>query len=258
MFLPGPIQDDLMPVRPIDAIRGGAARGIRLIIGSNMHEGTMFVHPENTGFPNSWTMITQMLEKNGHADALPAMVKFYHPSGNDSFKVFTDSARSMASSTPPLKGDVRQLGGDPFIRFATDYAFEMPAVKVATAQKQYTPDVWMYRYELITKSGVETGWKASHAFELPAVFCNKDHEFSHFVFDGEPEEVFEKIAGQIHGRWVNFVKTGEPALPGCAPDWPRFEGADSPVMIFDRDCAAEQLDRRHLMETWGDLRFYEN
>ena len=29
----------------------------------------MFVHPENTGFPNSWTMITQMMEKNGHADA---------------------------------------------------------------------------------------------------------------------------------------------------------------------------------------------
>ena len=119
-----------------------------------------------------------------------------------------NSMASLASATPPLKGDVRQLGGDPFIRFATDYAFEMPAVKVATAQKQYTPDVWMYRYELITKSGIETGWKASHAFELPAVFCNKDHEFSHFVFDGEPEELFDRLAEQIHGRWVNFVKTG--------------------------------------------------
>ena len=47
-------------------------------------------------------------------------------------------------------------------------------------------------------------------------------------------EVFEKIAGEIHGRWVNFIKTGEPALPGAALDWPRFEGDDSPVMIFDR------------------------
>ena len=71
-------------------------------------------------------------------------------------------------------------------------------------------------------------------------------------------EVFEKIAGEIHGRWVNFIKTGEPALPGAALDWPRFEGDDSPVMIFDRDCAAERLDRRHLMETWGDMRFYES
>ena len=273
MFLPGPVQDDLMPVRPIDAIRGGSADGIRLIIGTNMHEGTMFVHPENTGFPNSWTMIAEMMEKNGHADALPSIVNFYHPSANDSFKVFADSAKSLASSTPPLTGDVRQIGGDPFIRFATDYAFEMPAVKVATAQKQYTDDVWMYRYELVTKSGIATGWKASHAFELPAVFCNRDHGFSHFIFDGESDEVFDKIAAEIHGRWVNFTKTGVPTLPeaagsesadardaepAAACDWPRFEGADSPVMIFNRESKAERLDRRHLMETWGDMRFYEN
>ena len=264
-----------MPVRPIDAIRGGSADGIRLIIGTNMHEGTMFVHPENTGFPNSWTMITEMMEKNGHSDALPSIVNFYHPSANDSFKIFEDSAKSLSSSTPPLTGDVRQIGGDPFIRFATDYAFEMPAVKVAIAQKQYTDDVWMYRYELVTKSGIATGWKASHAFELPAVFCNRDHGFSHFIFDGEPDEVFDKIAAEIHGRWVSFTKTGIPSLPentcNCsgsadsrdaepvaARDWPRFEGADSPVMIFNRESKAERLDRRHLMETWGDMRFYEN
>ena len=60
MFLPGPVQDDLLPVRPIDAIRGGSAAGVKLIIGSNMHEGTMFVHPEGTVFPNSWAMIAAM------------------------------------------------------------------------------------------------------------------------------------------------------------------------------------------------------
>ena len=29
-------------------------------------------------------------------------------------------------------------------------------------------------------------------------------------------------------------------------------------MIFNRESKAERLDRRHLMETWGDMRFYEN
>ncbi|MBQ7372134.1 MAG: carboxylesterase/lipase family protein [Blautia sp.] len=252
MFLPGPVQDDLMPVRPIDAIRGGSAEGIRLIIGTNMHEGTMFVHPDNTGFPNSWTMITEMLEKNGHADALPQIVGFYHPSANDSFTLYQDSAKSLASGIPPLTGDVRQAGGDPFIRFATDYAFEMPAVKVAMAQKTYTPDVWMYRYELVTKAGLESGWKASHAFELPAVFVKPAHPFSHFAFDGEPQEVFDSIAGDMHGDWVSFIKTGNPDT-----EWSRFEGADSPVKIYDRKSRTERLDRRHLMEVWGDLRFYE-
>ena len=253
MFLPGPIQDDLMPVRPIDAIRSGSADGVRLIIGSNMHEGTMFVHPENTGFPNSWTMITQMMEKNGHVEALPQIVGFYHPSSHDSFTLFQDTAKSMASGIPPLTGDARQIGGDPFIRFATDYAFEMPAVKVAMGQKLYTDDVWMYRYELVTKSGIESGWKASHAFELPAVFVKPDHPFAHFVYDGEDPEVFENISREMHGTWVRFAKEGNPG-----DDWGRFTGANSPVRIFDRETRTEQLDRRHLMEIWGDMRFYES
>ncbi len=236
MFLPGPVQDDLLPERPIDAIRKGSAEGISLIIGTNMHEGTMFVHPETTGFPNSWTMIAEMLEKNGHADAMARVVNFYHPSENAS-----------------LQGDIRQKGGDPFIRFATDYAFEMPSVKVAMAQARYTPNVWMYRYELVTKSGIETGWKASHAFELPAVFeIKKDHPFCQFAFDGEPDEVLDQISRDMHGDWISFVKTGDPN-----PDWGRFEGADSPVRIYDRETHTERLNRSQLMDVWGDMRFYE-
>lgn len=253
MFLPGPVQDDLMPVRPIDAIRGGSAEGIRLIIGTNMHEGTMFVHPENTGFPNSWTMITEMMEKNGNTDGLAKIVNFYHPSAHDSFRLYRDAAKSMASSLPPLNTDVRQMGGDPFIRFATDYAFEMPAVKVATAQSKVTPDVWMYRYELVTKTGIETGWKASHAFELPFVFEKPEHPFSLFELQDEPEELFGKMCRDIHGDWVSFVKTGDPN-----PEWERFTGPNSPVRIYDRETRTEQLDRRQLMETWGDMRFYES
>ena len=223
MFLPGPIQDDLMPIRPIDAIRSGSADGIRLVIGTTLHEGTMFVHPENTGFPNSWTMIAEMLEKNGHADAMASFASYY------------------------------EATGDPFIRFATEYAFEVPAVKVACAQKQYTDNVWMYRYELVTRSGEATGWRASHAFELPSVFVKRDHPFAHFVFDGEPAELFEEISGQMHGDWVRFMKEGQPG-----EDWPRFAGYNSPVRIYDRVTRTGQVDRTALMELWGDRRFYEN
>lgn len=53
MFLPGPVIDDLLPERPIDAIRNSSAKDVKLIIGTNLQEGTMFVHPEKTGFPNS-------------------------------------------------------------------------------------------------------------------------------------------------------------------------------------------------------------
>ena len=223
MFLPGPVIDDLLPQRPIEALRSGAAEGIRLIIGTNLHEGTMFVHRTNTGFPNSWTMIAEMAEKNGNANALPGFVNFYHPERQDAF-----------------------------IRFATDYAFEMPAVKVADAQRQHCPDVWMFRYELVTKSGIDTGWRASHAFELPFVFEKPDHPFTHFMFDGEDPALFAEMAAQMHGDWVRFVKAGAPN-----PDWDRFTGFDSPVRIYDRETRTVQLDRTAMMQVWGEWRFYE-
>ena len=38
MFLPGPVIDDLLPVRPIEAIRNGSAADVKVIIGTNMDD----------------------------------------------------------------------------------------------------------------------------------------------------------------------------------------------------------------------------
>ena len=253
MFLPGPIQDDLLPVRPIDAIRNGSAAGVRLIIGTNMHEGTMFVHPEKTGFPNSWTMITEMFEKNGNVPGLLPIIQYYHPSPNDYFKAFKAQEKFTLNSVPTVQSGFKKEGGEPFVDFATDYAFRMPAIKVAEAQKEYG-DVWMYRYELVTKSGIETGWKASHAFDLPGVFANKDFKFSQFLFDGEPEETADQIIQDMHTPWVRFAKNGEPD----PENWPKYTGYVSDVRIFDRETHTQRLDMTELMNVWKDMRFYED
>jgi para-nitrobenzyl esterase len=225
IFLPGPIQDDLLPVRPIDAIRGGSAAGVKLIIGTNLHEGTTFVHEENTGFPNSWDMVEEMFQKNGYGDRYPAVRSFY---------------------------EAASKWEDPFMQFATDYAFEMPALKVAAGQKHYTDDVWVYRYELVTKSGEASGMKASHAFELPAVFVKRNHVFGQFVFGDEPDEVFEHIKHDIHDAWVAFIKEGDPGAL-----WSRYTDHNGKTRIFDRESTTAPILRQNLMDLWDDMRFYE-
>lgn len=254
MFLPGPVIDDLLPVRPLDAIRQGSAEGVKLIIGTNRHEGTTFVHPEKTGFPNSWAMIAEMFEKNGNAPHLPEIIRYYHPTPDDYFKTFQpekDFADSV-SAVPGMGNEFRTEGGEPFIEFATDYAFRMPAVKAADAQSRYG-DVWMYRYDLVTKSGEATGLRASHAFDLPASFANKDFHFSRFIFDGEPEEVVCNIIRDMHGAWVAFAKYGEPD----PENWPKYQGHTSPIRVFDRETVTKDPDCEELMKVWGDIRFYE-
>ena len=248
MFLPGPIQDDLLPVRPIDAIRNGSAAGVRLIIGSNAHEGTTFVHPEKTGFPNSWAMIAELFEKNGNIEHFADIIRYYHPNADAYLKEF-DEQGSKFSAEMTKDAPVAKVGV-PFIDFATDYAFQVPAIKVAEGQRQYTDDVWMYRYELVTKSGECSGLKASHAFDLPAMFANKDFHFSKFIFEGEPEEVVDGIINEMHGAWIRFIKTGNPG-------WPKFKGPNSEIRIFDRETRTERRDCTELMNVWGDMRFYE-
>lgn len=253
IFLPGPVQDDLLPVRPIDAIRGGSAAGVRLIIGSNAHEGTTFVHPENTGFPNSWAMVADMFEKNKNIEKFPDIIRYYHPNAETYLREFNEQDGKFGAEAATASDAPVSKVGVPFINFATDYAFQMPAVKVAEGQRHYTDDVWMYRYDLVTKSGEASGLQASHAFDLPAMFANRDFHFSKFIFDGEAEEVVDGIIREMHGSWVRFTKTGE---PGDA--WPRYAGYDCEIRIFDRETRTERVDRTALMAAWGDMRFYEN
>ena len=225
MFLPGPVQDDLLPIRPLDAIRGGSSAGVKIIIGTTKHEGTMFVYPENTGFPNSYGMISEMLERNGHAAAIPDFISYYENNGNE-------------------------FG--PFVNFATDYAFKVPAVKLAKGQKQWNDDVWMYSYELVTKGLSLVDFGATHASELPAVFAVRSHEFSNMVFDGENSDLFEEISARIHGDWVRFAKEGTPD-----EKWERFSGDESVIRIYDRTTEDAMVDRSELMGLWKDLRFWE-
>ena len=138
IFLPTVSIDDLLPERPLEAIARGSAEGIRLMIGSNLHEGTMFVRPEQTNFPNSWDMVREMFVKN-HNEAGFARIKDYYEKGN------VGSANGVEMA---------------FINFATDYAFQMPAVRTAQAQKGHGP-VWMYRYEFISQMARKTGMLCS-------------------------------------------------------------------------------------------------
>lgn len=228
IFEPGPVIDDLLPKRPLDAIKDGCAKDIKLIIGTNLNEGTMFVRPEDTGFPNNWEMIEQMFDINGHKDAYDAIKKYYDDP------------------------DKTEKYGSPFVHFATDYVWEMPSVKCALAQRQYA-DTWMYRFEYLTKSAKESGMLVTHAFELPCVFGVKDHEFSQIFFEGETKEDADQIIYDMHQSWIDFVKNGAPSKA-----WTKFEGDIPPVRIFKHGSQTVQLDRRQMMNVWGDMRFYES
>lgn len=229
--LPSPVIDELIPARPIEAIGQGSAKGVKLMIGTNRDEGTMFVRPEDTNFPNSWDMVRDVFKNTGNEAGLEGILDYY-----------------KKKSAPTASG-IDQA----FYEFATDYAFQVPDIKLADAQKE-NGDVYMYRFEFVSKSAKESGMKASHAFDLPCAFAKQNHPFSQMFFDGESEQDVQAITDAVHGAWVSFIKTGRPA----GEIWPKYTGHRSPICIFDRETKVVELDRSELMDVWGDMKFYQN
>jgi para-nitrobenzyl esterase len=43
IFVPGPVQDDLIPEYPWEAMAKGSAEGVDVIFGTNHDEGTLFI-----------------------------------------------------------------------------------------------------------------------------------------------------------------------------------------------------------------------
>ncbi len=225
----GPVIDDLLPLRPIEAMKAGYSKGVMLIIGTNLNEGTMFVRPEGTILPNSWELIRKGFELNGLEEKYSEFETYYK------------------------ELEVEQIYGNAFVKFATDIAWEVPSIRFARAHAPYA-DTYMYRFEYVSDFSKETGMLASHAFELPCVFGVKEHEFARMLFKGEKEEDANAIIDEIHGIWVEFAKTGDTGIS----DWGKFEGEIPSVRIFDKKCRTQKLDRTKMMQLWEDIVFYKD
>jgi para-nitrobenzyl esterase len=224
----GPVIDDLLPKRPIDAVGAGASANVKLIIGTNLNEGTMFVRPEETTFPNSWDMIEECLNQNGISKQF-----------GDFKKLYSDFEKE-------------EKYGSAFVKFATDTGWEVPSIRFATAHSKWN-DTYMYRFEYLSGFAKKTGMLVSHAFELPCVFAVCNHDFAKTFFEGESDNDINGIIDAVHTSWVDFVKTG--TLDACK--WKAFRGGISPVMIFDHNSRVENIDRTKLMELWKDTVFYK-
>lgn len=53
----------------------------------------------------------------------------------------------------------------------------------------------------------------------------------------------------MHTPWVRFSKTGEPD----PENWPKYDGYNTEIRIFDRKTATRLVRRKELMDVWGDL-----
>ncbi|OBH98119.1 carboxylesterase/lipase family protein [Mycobacterium sp. E2733] len=211
----GPVAgDDVVPIDPVEAMRGGHAHRVPLIVGTNAEEGRLFTRFLKM-LPTNQAMIEELL-----ADAEP------------------DARERITSAYPdyPAPSACIQLGGD--------FAFGSAAWQIAEAHSAHAP-TYLYRYDYAPRTLRWSGLGATHATELLAVFDVYRTRFGALLTAAADRRAALRVSNQVQRRWRSFSRHGAPG-----DDWPTYTTADRAVMVFDRKSRVEFDPHPHRRIAW--------
>jgi para-nitrobenzyl esterase len=200
-----PVIDGTVLPRPaLDAIRDGSAAGVRLLVGTNKDEFTLF------------SILDPGLASLDEGGIRTRVRAYYGDDGIDEF---------LATYRRVMPGSTLQ---DQWNAMATDALFRIPAIRLAEAQLPHAP-VWSY---LFTWESPAFGGllKSTHAMEIPFVFDTLDQPGSD-MFTGDGGER-AGIASRTHAAWIAFARDGAPQHGGI-PEWPRYDTTRRATMRID-------------------------
>lgn len=184
--------DDVLPEKPVDALRKGAGKDIEVLIGTNSEEMNLYFVPTKVRAKAPGFLLRWLLSKS-HPRARDALRAYGWGKGRKSGHVFTEAMH--------------------------DLVFRWPARRFAEEHQGKT-----HVYEFDWKSpacGGELG--ACHGIELPFVFKTLDLATGPKGFAGEDPP--QELANHIHDIWVRF------AMDGTLP-WPEFDRDNRQVHLL--------------------------
>jgi para-nitrobenzyl esterase len=225
------IDGDVIPLHPLAAIRDGAARGIPLLIGTNLDEARLFAPLD----PEASTL--------DEAELL-ARCREAIPGGTDAARraiaVYRDARAARGERVEP---------GDLWFAIESDRTMRYPAMRLAALQAAHQPETYAY---LFTWPSPAMGglFGACHALELPFLFGTLEHPLIR-PFTGKGPAA-HALAGQIQDAWIAFARTGRPAHARIG-DWPAYDAAHRRTMILDRQCRVEPAPRDAERRFWESL-----
>lgn len=185
----------VLPMRPVDAIRAGSARGVDILVGSTEEEWRHYTVPSGA------------IARIG-SDAAERLVR-------------------SACLAPDLAEQYRRAGrgetpGELFTAMQGDFIFRMPANKVLEAHAEAGGRAWAYSFAwkspVTGKSGATLG--AAHSCDVPFVFQTLAASKRN-LGDNPPLALVDSM----HGAWVRFAQSG---IPG----WTPFDTTQRAAMRF--------------------------
>ena len=190
---------DVVPTRALDAISDGAARGVDLLVGTNLDETALFGPQYASSAPD--------VADVAFGPRASAVLNQY---------------RARRTGQPAV---------DAMTSFMTDSLFRIPAIQLAEAAQAHSARTYMY---LLAYGSPPCGERrgAMHGLDLPFMWDRLD-DVADALFDLAGLERAPELATAMHGAWVAFVTTGAPEHP-TLPEWPAYDPLRRATMLLDR------------------------
>ncbi len=202
---------------PLEAIAAGSTKGIDLMLG-NMADELSYWSFYDTATSH---MCEQTIQKNLFTNIDPAF--------ESKIQRLYDLYVQNPNRRWKKEGDILLAMGD-------DYAFRTQALEIAT-QQTTVARTWYYRvdYPVNLPDQPCQDNRSPHGSELPFVFGKIDEQTG-YDFIGKPRDASDEalrkhLQDQMILAWSSFAKTGNPN-GGDLPEWPAFDAATQPTMIF--------------------------
>jgi carboxylesterase type B len=212
---------DVLPEPALDAVAAGAARGVDLLIGTNLDETTVFTP--------AW------------ADVASAVAG----------AAFGASTRTQADVLAAYRrGTPGGTDLDGRQRFLTDALFRICAIQLAEAAQRHAR---VYSYLLTWGSPPSgAGLGAFHGLDLPFMWKRLDAARHLEDLVGRPLSV--GLAEAMHGAWVEFVTNGVPRHPDL-PDWPAYDPRRRATLLLDTPSRVVDDPLGEERRLWDGVRF---
>ena len=211
------IGTDYQPWSVIEADARGEASGVDLILGTNLHEMTLF---------------KLLGELTGGSSMSPRGMSPRH---------WEVPVRKVYVDTEPGASDERI---DATVE--GDRMFRIPNIRAAEARVTGGGRTWVY--EFAWESPVFDGrLGAAHGLEIPFVFDDLTSSMGQFLLGGVGPAELAKV---MHGVWIAFARDGNPVTADF-PEWPEYDLDRRYVAVFDAVSRVESdpgADRRRAWE----------
>ncbi|GAA1701322.1 carboxylesterase/lipase family protein [Streptomyces yatensis] len=211
------VDGDLLPAPPIEAIAGGAAADVDVLVGTNSDEYRLFLVPSG------------MLDLIGEPE-LRTVAAGYGPDPDEAVAAY----RAEHPDGSP---------GELLAALATDWFYRLPAIRLAEARTGHTGATHVYEFAWRPPT-FDGRLGACHAAEIPFVFDNlHDPALAPLLGDGLPGQ----LADAMHRAWVSFATDGDPG-------WPAYGTRHRTTMRFDTVSAVQRDPRPRLRSLWDGHR----